>query len=567
MSASVSTGACAAVSASRAAAGGVSASAGAYASAGAAAPSAWTIVCELSRVLPGAGVCALVAGRQIAVFRAGDAVFALDNFDPAGEANVLSRGIVGDVKGELVVASPLYKHHFSLSTGRCLEDPAQSVNVYPVRVMDGRIWVSAEPQRQMPARRRRLVVVGNGMAGMRVVEQLLELAPDAYDVTVLGAEPHVNYNRILLSPVLAGEKRVEDIILNSREWYAEHRVTLHAGDPAVSIDRRRRLVRSRSGRELPYDRLLIATGSKPVVLPIPGAELPGVVTFRDLADVDSMLEASRRYRRAAVIGGGLLGLEAASGLARRGMDVTVVHLLETLMERQLDAAAAALLKASLEARGLAFRMPAKTVAVLGTERAAGLRFDDGSELEADLVVMAAGIRPNVELAQSAGLRCERGILVDDTMQSYDPSVYAVGECVQHRNRTFGLVAPLWEQARVCAVHLAELGVSRYRGALHAARLKVTGIELYSAGDFAAAGGGESLVLRDRRRGIYKRLVVRDNKLRGVVLYGDARDGEWYLDLMSAGEDVSGLRDQLLFGPPGAPSPGGSRSSDAALTAG
>ncbi len=514
--------------------------------------SGWTSVCKLSQVLPNAGACVLVDGRQIAVFRAADAVFALDNFDPAGAANVLSRGIIGDVKGELVVASPLYKHHFSLSTGRCLEDPARSVNVYPVRVMDGRIWVSAEPQRQsLATRRRRLVVIGNGMAGMRVVEQLQELAPDAYEVTVLGAEPQVNYNRILLSPVLAGEKRVEDIILHSREWYAEHRVTLHAGDPAVSIDRRRRVVKSRSGRELPYDRLLIATGSKPIVLPIPGAELPGVVTFRDLADVDSMVDATRRYKRAAVIGGGLLGLEAAHGLARRGMGVTVVHLLDSLMERQLDPAAGALLKASLESRGIEFLMPRKTIAVLGTERVAGLRFEDGGELAADLVVMAAGIRPNVDLARSAGLRCERGILVDDTMQSYDPSVYAVGECVQHRNNTFGLVAPLWEQARVCAVHLAEVGVSRFRGVLPAAQLKVTGVELYSAGDFAAAEGGESLVLRDRRRGVYKRLVIRDGKLRGVVLYGDTRHGPWYLGLISGGEDVTALRDQLLFGPSGA----------------
>lgn len=530
--------------------------------------SAWTAVCKLSQVLPNAGACALVDGRQIAVFRAGDAVFAIDNFDPAGEANVLSRGIVGDIHGELVVASPLYKHHFSLATGRCLEDPALSANVYPVRVLDGRIWVSAEPHRlSSPARRRRLVVVGNGMAGMRVVEQLLELAPDVYDVTVLGAEPHVNYNRILLSPVLAGEKRVEEIILHAREWYAEHQVTLHTGDPAVSIDRRRRLVRSSSGLELPYDRLLIATGSRPIVLPIPGAQLPGVMTFRELADVDSMLQAARCYRRAAVIGGGLLGLEAAHALLRRGMSVTVVHLFEALMERQLDAAAAALLKDSLESRGLDFRMSAETVAVLGDDRAAGLRFADGSELQADLIVMAAGILPNVDLARRAGLRCERGILVDDTMQTFDPSVYAVGECVQHRNSTFGLVAPLWEQARVCAVHLAELGVSRFRGMLPAAQLKVTGIELYSAGDFAAAEGGESLVLRDRRRGIYKRLVVRDGRLRGVVLYGDVQHGPWYLSLISGGEDVAPLRDQLLFGPSGGPDPGRAQGPTVALKTG
>lgn len=509
-----------------------------------------TSVCALTDVPPGAGACALVDGRQIAIFRLGDAVFALDNFDPAGAASVLSRGIIGDLQGESVVASPLYKHHYNLETGRCVEDASKSVSVYPVRVMDGRIWVDTQPQVQRPdAQRRRLVIVGNGMAGMRTVEELLALAPDAYEITVLGAEPRVSYNRILLSPVLAGEKRVEEIILHSAEWYARHRVTLHTGDPVVAIDRRRRLARTRGGREAPYDRLLIATGSSPIVPPIPGAELPGVVTFRDLDDVEAMLDAARPGRRAAVIGGGLLGLEAASGLGRRGMRVTVVHRCETLMERQLDAAAAALLKSALEARGLSFRMSATTVAVTGTERAEGLRLADGSELEADVIVMAAGIRPNMEVARAAGLRCERGILVDDTLQTYDPSIYAVGECVQHRNRTFGLVAPLWEQARVCAVHLAELGVSRYRGMLPAARLKVTGIDVYSAGDFAGTGGGETLVLRDPKRNLYKRLVVRDDRLCGALLYGDAQHGEWYFELMAAGEDVRPLREHLLFGPP------------------
>ena len=509
----------------------------------------WSSVCELEDVLPNAGACALVHGRQIAIFRIDGMIYAIDNCDPASHANVLSRGIVGDVKGERVVASPLYKHHYSLVTGRCLEDSARSVNVYPVRVLDGRIWVNAEPQQQPSIpRRRQLVVIGNGMAGMRAVEELLELAPDAYDITVFGAEPHVNYNRILLSPVLAGEKRADEIVLNTLEWYAEHRVTLHSGDPVVAIDRRRRVVRSRDGLEFPYDRLLIATGSKPIVLPIPGKELPGVVTFRDLADVDAMLEAARLYKKAVVIGGGLLGLEAANALALRGMDVTVVHLFDTLMERQLDTVAAALLKASLETRGLKFRMPARTAAILGETRAAGVRFDDGSEIEADLVVMAAGVRPNIELASGAGLRCERGILVDDTLQTFDPSVYAVGECVQHRNSTFGLVAPLWEQARVCAIHLAEVGVSRYRGTLLATKLKVAGIDLYSAGDFIGADGAEALVLQDHRYGIYKRLVIRDNKLRGAVLYGDAQHGSWYFELINAGQDVSALRNQLLFGP-------------------
>lgn len=512
-------------------------------------PSAsWTSICDFNDVLSGIGVCALVNGRQIAIFLIGETLYALDNHDPASGANVLSRGIVGDVKGELVVASPLYKHHYSLLSGRCLEDSAKSVNVYPARVLDGRVWVNAEPQQQPSARRRRLVVIGNGMAGMRTVEELLELTPDRYDITVFGAEPHTNYNRILLSPLLAGDKSTAEIFLNTPEWYSERRIALHCGDPVVSIDRRRRVVRSDKGVEVPYDRLLIATGSTPIVLPIPGKDLPGVVTFRDLADVDAMLDSARRYKTAVVIGGGLLGLEAASALLKRGMKVTVVHLFDTLMERQLDSAAAALLRASLETRGLGFKMPAKTAAVLGESRVSAVRFDDGSELAADLVVMATGVRPNIELASRAGLRCERGILVDDTLQTYDPSIYAVGECVQHRNRTFGLVAPLWEQARVCAIHLAELGVSRYRGTLPATQLKVAGIELYSAGDFGAADGNEALVMQDHRNGIYKRLVIRDNRLRGAVLYGDAKLGSWYFELMSAGQDIASLRDTLLFGP-------------------
>jgi NAD(P)H-dependent nitrite reductase large subunit/NAD(P)H-dependent nitrite reductase small subunit len=512
----------------------------------------WVGICELAEVLPDTGVCALANGRQIAVFRCDDSVFALDNYDPASEANVLSRGLLGDIKGERVVASPIYKHHFSLTTGRCLEDSSKSVNVYPARVLDGRVWVNATPQRQALRVRRRLVVIGNGMAGIRTVEELLQVAPDLYDITVFGAEPHVNYNRILLSPLLGGEKRVEEIILHPLEWYAEHGVKLHSGDAAVEIDRRRRVVRSQNGVEAPYDRLLMATGSKPIVLPVPGAQLPGVVTFRDLADVDAMLEAARSFRKAVVIGGGLLGLEAANALVRRGMDVTVVHLFATLMERQLDESAAALLKASLEARGLKFQMPAKTAAILGAQRVTGVRFDDGVELEADVVVMAAGVRPNTELGGRAGLRSERGILVDDTMQTFDPCIYAVGECVQHRNITFGLVAPLWEQARVCALHLAEVGVSRYRGSVTATQLKVTGIELYSAGDFAGSDGTEALVLRDPRRGVYKRLVIRDNKLRGAVLYGDVRDGAWYSELITAGRDITTLRDQLLFGKAMAP---------------
>ena len=260
-----------------------------------------------------------------------------------------------------------------------------------------------------------------------------------------------------------------------------------------------------------------------------------------------MLRASRQYHRAVVIGGGLLGLEAANGLLKQGMDVTVVHLLDTLMERQLDKPAAQLLRGSLEKRGLKFHMPAQTTAILGETRVTGVRFANGAEIAADLVVMAVGIKPNIELAQSIGLRCEKGIVVNDTLQTFDPSIYAVGECVQHRNNTYGLVAPLWEQARVCATHLAELGVSRYRGSLTSTQLKVTGIDLFSAGDYVGGPGTESLVMRDAKRGVYKRLVIQDNKVCGAVLYGDVKDGPWYLELMSKGQDIGPLRDKLLFG--------------------
>jgi nitrite reductase (NADH) large subunit len=317
--------------------------------------------------------------------------------------------------------------------------------------------------------------------------------------------------------------------------------------------------------QVPFDRLLLATGSNPVMLPIPGRDLPGVVTFRDLQDVGAMLEATRTHRKAVVIGGGLLGLEAANGLMKQGMDVTVVHIFDTLMERQLDRVAAGLLKESLESRGMKFHMPAKTVELRGaligsasestayslqptaSMRVCGIVFDDGRELEADLVVMAAGIRPNIDLAKAAGLRCDRGVLVNDTMQTFDPSIYAVGECVQHRNSTYGLVAPLFEQANVCATHLAEFGIGQYRGSVVSTQLKVTGIDLFSAGDFLGGPSSEALVMKDTKRGVYKRIVIENNKVRGAVLYGDVTDGPWYFELMQEGRNIGALRDKLLFG--------------------
>lgn len=395
--------------------------------------------------------------------------------------------------------------------------------------------------------KKKLVCIGNGMAGIRTLEELLKIAPDRYAITVFGAEPYNNYNRILLSPLLAGEKTLQDIILNDDAWYREHHITLHKGDKIVRIDRAEKRIVSANGITAEYDRLLLATGSLPAMLPLPGCQLPGVQGFRDLADVDAMLAAARQHRRAVVIGGGLLGLEAANGLLKQGMDVTVVHLMDSLMERQLDRTAAALLQAELEQRGLKFMLNAQTAAIVGQECVQAVRLTDGKEIPADLVVMAVGIRPNIDLAQQCALPCRRGVLIDDTLQTCDPSIYAVGECAEHRGTVYGLVAPLFEQAQVCAEQLAGCETARYTGSLTATQLKVSGINLFSAGDFNGHAQSECLIYQDSGRKVYKKLMVQDNRIHGVVLYGDTRDGSWYLQMQSDGVDIGALRDTLLFG--------------------
>ena len=398
-------------------------------------------------------------------------------------------------------------------------------------------------------KRLKLVMIGNGMAGVRTLEELLKIAPDLYDITVFGAEPHPNYNRILLSPVLAGEQTFDDIVLNDLAWYADHGIELRLGRKVLEIDRVRRQVIADDGSRATYDRLLIATGSRPFMLPIPGNTLDGVIGYRDIADTRLMLDSATRHRRAVVIGGGLLGLEAAHGLKLRGMDVSVVHNGATLLERQLDERAGRLLQAALESRGLHFALGKQTSELIGNAagRVSAVRFSDGESLPADLVVMAAGIRPNIELAQRAGLPCARGILVDDTLQSFDPRIYAVGECVSHRGVAYGLVAPLFEQARVCASHLAMQGYRRYLGSLTSTKLKVTGIELFSAGDFAAGPGTERITLDDPTTGSYRKLVLKNDVLVGACLYGDTADGAWYLQLIREGRNVAAIRDQMMFG--------------------
>jgi len=396
--------------------------------------------------------------------------------------------------------------------------------------------------------KKRLVVVGNGMAAGRTLEKLFDLAPDAFDVTIFGAEPRVNYDRIMLSPVLSGEKTYEDIIIHGEDWYARHGVNLRQGLRVTEIDRAARRVTACDGSVTPYDVLLLATGSDPFIVPVPGRDLPGVLTYRDLDDVEGMLTAAEvPNRRAVVIGGGLLGLEAAAGLKMRGMEVTVLHLMPTLMERQLDASAGYLLEKSLTERGIAVITQANTEAILGEDRVEGVRLSDGRELPADLVVMAVGIRPATGLARAAGIGCERGVLVDDGMQTDDPHVVAVGECVQHRGRCYGLVAPLYEMATTLAKRLAGDNSAQYLGSVTATKLKVTGIDLYSAGDFGESKNREEIVLRDAQRRVYRRLVLQNDRIIGAVLFGDTADGAWFFDLLKRGVDIGEMRETLIFG--------------------
>ncbi|WP_435474377.1 nitrite reductase large subunit NirB [Variovorax sp. GB1P17] len=406
----------------------------------------------------------------------------------------------------------------------------------------------------MRVKKQKLVMVGNGMAGVRTLEELLKIEPDLYDITVFGAEPHPNYNRILLSPVLAGEQTVDEIILNPWSWYEENGITLHAGKKVATVDRVKRVVRAEDGTEAAYDRLLLCTGSNPFMLPVPGAKLDGVIAYRDIADTNLMIETAKTHRHAVVIGGGLLGLEAANGLMKRGMQVTVVHVMPWLMERQLDEVAGKLLQKSLEDRGMKFLMGAQTQELVGDAeegkagRVKAIRFKDGTEVPTDLVVMAVGIRPNTTLAESMRLHVNRGIVVTDTMQTVtDARIYSVGECAAHRGIAYGLVAPLFEQAKVAANHLALFGIGRYTGSLTSTKLKVTGIDLFSAGDFQGGEGSEEIVMSDPFGGVYKKLVIKDDKLVGACLYGDTVDGSWYFKLLRDGRSVHDIRDKLMFG--------------------
>ncbi|BAF86680.1 putative nitrite reductase [Azorhizobium caulinodans ORS 571] len=392
-----------------------------------------------------------------------------------------------------------------------------------------------------------LVIIGNGMAATKLCEELGACGLGRYSVAVVGAEPGLAYNRVLLSDVLAGKLPATDLEMKPASWWAKQGVTLLYGTPAASIDRESRAVVLADGRRLPFSRLVLATGSHPIRLPLPGADLPGVTTFRDLADVSALLAAAKPGVRAVVIGGGLLGLEAAIGLAGAGVATTLVHLMDRLMERQLDATAADLLRQAVEARGVTVRLQAHSAAIEGESHVTGLRLADGEVLPADLVVMACGVRPNADLARATGLTCNRGVVVDDHLATSDPAIFALGECAEHRGMAYGLVAPAYEQAHVLARHLAGKPAA-YPGSVVSTNLKVSGVPVFSAGDISGEGA-QDIVLRDRAHGIYRRLFIRDGVLAGAVLFGDTADGLYFLDLITNRTPIAPLRAALAFGRP------------------
>jgi len=393
----------------------------------------------------------------------------------------------------------------------------------------------------------KLVIIGNGMSPGRMLEHLFEEDASAYDVTIFNAEPRVNYNRLMLSPVLSGEKTYEDIITHDDAWYDTNYVTLHKGAKVTEINKTNKTVTSETGITAAYDKLIIATGSTPFIIPLPGHDLEGVLVYRDLDDVDAMLKATQSKGRAVVIGGGLLGLEAAAGFNARGMDVTVLHLMPTLMERQLDPAAGYLLEKAIKDKGIEVLTEVNSKEILGKNgKVTGIKLDDGTVIDAKIIVMAVGIRPSAALAQTIDIDCNRGILVNDKMETSEEDIYALGECVEHRGECYGLVAPLYEMGKVLAKNLCG-GDEEFTGSVTATKLKVTGIDLFSAGDFAESADREEIVLRDATQGIYKRLVLKDNRIIGAVQFGETSDGTWFFDLLKKQTDISEMRDSLIFG--------------------
>ncbi len=393
----------------------------------------------------------------------------------------------------------------------------------------------------------KLIVIGNGMSGLRTIEDMLEHSNDKYEITIFGEEPYVNYNRIMLSYILSGEKNFEDTIINHRSWYEDNQIALHKGDKIISIDKENKKVKSASGLEVRYDKLLIATGSKPFIPKTEGSDLGNVIAFRNKADVDTIMSTIDKEKTAVVVGGGLLGLEAAYGIAMHGVKTILVHRSGSILSQQLDSTGGRLLQKNLESYGIEFKLNTTVEQILGTKKVEKVTFSDGVIVDSNLVVFATGIIPNKDLAIDANLETNKGIVVDDFMQTSDDSIFAIGECVEHNKNTYGLVAPLYEQAKVLAKKLASKETEGYSGSTLSTRLKISGVDLFSAGDYLGDETTEELILLDEKVGIYKKLVIYDNKIIGIVLYGDTADASWYLKLLKEHTDISDLRTKILFG--------------------
>jgi nitrite reductase (NADH) large subunit len=408
--------------------------------------------------------------------------------------------------------------------------------------------------------KKKLVMIGNGMAGVRTIEEIMKIAPNTFELTIFGNEPHPNYNRIQLSYVLQGEKSLQDIIMNDWDWYQENNITLFTGEAVISIDTKNKQVISEKGRVVSYDELIIATGSSSFILPVPGSTKKGVIGFRDINDCEVMIKFAENHRKAVVIGGGLLGLEAAKGLLNLGMDVDVVHLMPHLMERQLDAESSKMLKQQLETEGMNFLLEKQTAEILGEDHVTGLRFTDGTEVEADLVVMAVGIRPNVQMAKDSGIYVNRAIVVDDYLETNTPNVYAVGECAEHREITYGLVAPLYEQGRVLAAHLCGKPTKPYEGSITGTQLKVSGVDLFSAGEINDDATTKAIKVHNEFDGVYKKILIRNQQIVGIVLYGDTKDSTKLYKMLTQKEDISGMTSISLLSQ-GSGCCGGAETSD------
>ena len=392
-----------------------------------------------------------------------------------------------------------------------------------------------------------LVIIGKGMAATRLVEELTSRQLGRYNIVVVGSEPRRSYNRVLLSSVLAGEVQADEIELKPADWWRRRGVTTIYGKSAIAVDRQAKTVSLDDGARLAYGKLVFATGSSPIRLPKPGMDLPGVITFRDMNDIDVMLAAAKAGSRAVVIGGGLLGLEAAYGLAKAGVPVTLIHLMDRLMERQLDQPAAELLRAAIEAKGVKVVLGADTARIVGETSAEGLELVDGTVFPAELIVCAVGIRPNCALAKEAGLEANRGIVVDDRLGTSDAGIFALGECAEHRGIPYGLVEPAYEQAKVLARRLCSDMDAAYEGTVLSTNLKVSGVSLFSAGDFMGREGAEIIAYQDLAAATYKKLVIENDRLIGAVLFGETADGLWYLDLIKSRRSIGAFREALIFG--------------------